>query len=131
MKMDVDFSAVTDFGRHIGAFVNGFPGELDRYNEQSTQRLLELVIQKASGRPGPNVVTGAYIGRFMIVDNRVVNPSPQTRRLEYGFSGTDSLGRNYHQPPFPHFRPALEEMRQEYRRGIVPLIRMTWNNTAS
>jgi hypothetical protein len=32
---------------------------------------------------------------------------PYGRRLEFGFTGTDSLGRNYAQPPFPHVQPAL------------------------
>lgn len=33
------------------------------------------------------------------------SPMPQTCRLEYGYSGTDSLGRAYHQAPKPHWRP--------------------------
>jgi hypothetical protein len=35
--------------------------------------------------------------------------APQGRRLELGFDGVDSLGREYHQLPYPHFGPALEE----------------------
>lgn len=31
------------------------------------------------------------------------------RRIEYGFSGPDSLGRVYHQPPQPYMRPAYDE----------------------
>lgn len=115
--------------KKINNFSHRFTKELDDYTTKSTQELLQLVIQKASGRPGPNVITGRYISAFMIVDKRVVNHSRQTHRLEYGYSGTDSLGRLYHQPPFPHFRPALEEMRQQYRRGIVPLIRNTWKTS--
>lgn len=130
MNVNVDFSQVGKFAGHIGSFVGAIPGAIDIYNQQATERLLALVRQHASGRPGPNVVTGRYLSMFMIINGRVVNLSPQTRRLEYGFSGTDALGRVYHQPPFPHFRPALEEMRSEYRRGMVPLIRQTWNNTA-
>ena len=30
---------------------------------------------------------------------QVVSDTPYSRRLELGFSGTDSLGRVYHQPP--------------------------------
>lgn len=29
-------------------------------------------------------------------------------RQEFGFSGADSLGRHYHQPPHPYLRPALD-----------------------
>ena len=30
-------------------------------------------------------------------------------RLEFGFQGKDALGREYHQPPRPYLRPALDE----------------------
>lgn len=33
---------------------------------------------------------------------------PYGPRLEYGFVGRDRLGRNYHQGPRPHWRPAIE-----------------------
>ena len=32
---------------------------------------------------------------------------PYARRIEYGFMGTDSLGRTYHQEPRPYMRPAF------------------------
>ena len=42
------------------------------------------------------------------------------RRIELGFSGADSLGRNYSQPAFPYLRPGFEksgpELRELYRR---------------
>ena len=69
----------------------------------------------ASGRPGPNVITGAYrnswrpetrgLGRGAVCT--IGTELPYGRRLEFGFTGTDSLGRSYHQPPFPHVQPAL------------------------
>ena len=31
----------------------------------------------------------------------------QGPRLEYGFTGEDTLGRAYRQPPYPHWRPAI------------------------
>lgn len=33
---------------------------------------------------------------------------PYGARIEYGFIGADSLGRNYHQPAEPYMRPAFE-----------------------
>lgn len=42
------------------------------------------------------------------------------RRIERGFTGTDSKGRNYNQPPYPYLRPGFEasgpELRELYRR---------------
>jgi hypothetical protein len=79
--------------------------------------LATRVKANASGRPGPNVVTGDYrrsitlrmsgAGGFRMAD--VGTNKPQGRRLEYGFHGTDSLGRSYNQPPLPHFGPAFDQ----------------------
>ncbi|QLJ06738.1 HK97 gp10 family phage protein (plasmid) [Streptomyces sp. NEAU-sy36] len=69
----------------------------------------------ASGRPGPNVITGAYRNSWR-AETRTLRSGavctigtdlPYGRRLEFGFVGMDSLGRNYNQPPFPHVQPAL------------------------
>jgi hypothetical protein len=38
---------------------------------------------------------------------------PYGMRLEFGFNDTDSLGREYHQPAQPHWRPAFDEKRGE------------------
>ena len=69
----------------------------------------------ASGRPGPNVITGAYRNSWQTQTNRLPygaictlgTNAPQGRRLEFGFFGVDSLGRHYAQPPFPHVQPAI------------------------
>lgn len=69
----------------------------------------------ASGRPGPNVITGAYRNSWQTNARRLPygaictlgTDAPQGRRLEFGFVGADSLGRVYNQPPFPHVQPAL------------------------
>ncbi|MEW1565833.1 hypothetical protein AB0454_22940 [Streptomyces sp. NPDC093509] len=69
----------------------------------------------ASGRPGPNVITGAYRASWQATTRRLPygavctlgSNAPQARRLEWGFTGMDSLGRHYNQPPFPHVEPAL------------------------
>ncbi|MEU9703109.1 hypothetical protein [Streptomyces sp. NPDC047981] len=70
----------------------------------------------ASGRPGPNVITGDYRNSWQAVTTRIPYGAfctigtnrPQGRRLEFGFTGTDSLGRSYNQPPFPHVGPAID-----------------------
>lgn len=82
----------------------------------------------ASGRPGPNVITGAYrnsiriryetdmaTGASMAV---VGSDAPQAARLEFGFKGVDSLGRHYNQPPFPHYGRALDDMERLYPPAV-------------
>lgn len=82
------------------------------------QLLRTRVMAKASGRPGPNVITGDYRRSISMqveeaparVSVIVGTNAPQGRRLEFGFHGADSLGRYYNQPPYPHFGPAIDEI---------------------
>ncbi len=39
---------------------------------------------------------------------------PYAAREEYGFNGSDSLGRVYHQAPHPYLTPAAEAQRAPY-----------------
>ncbi|MFE2963687.1 hypothetical protein ACFXKC_08345 [Streptomyces sp. NPDC059340] len=79
--------------------------------------LLETQIKaNASGRPGPNVITGDYRRWWThevyvagdVVPGIVGTNKPQERRLEYGFVGADSLGRVYDQPSYAHVGPAVQ-----------------------
>jgi hypothetical protein len=88
--------------------------------------------------PGPNVATGDYVrswrvtyrdtgGRYAageaVASASVWTDAAQANRLEHGFWGlTDSLGRTFHQPPYPHIAPAVDgvEDRMEHQLdGIV------------
>lgn len=81
----------------------------------------------ASGRPGPNAPTGDYrrsialrvygSGNMEIAE--VGTNSAQGRRLELGFVGTDSLGRHYNQPPYPHFGPAVETIEPAFVQAVA------------
>jgi hypothetical protein len=94
-------------------------------------QLLQTRVQaKASGRPGPNAPTGDY-RRSWNVQMRVVDGAavadvgtnkPQGRRLEFGFTGEDSLGRVYDQPPYPHVWPAAAEVFPQYERACNALL---------
>jgi hypothetical protein len=95
------------------------------------RELQAAVKAHASGRPGPNVITGEYRDSIMLkitesltgVEAEVYSDAPQAFRLEYGFVGSDSLGRHYDQPPFPHFRPALQQVGGEYHVAVSTAIR--------
>jgi hypothetical protein len=126
MKVDLNISHLSKFGNKMTRFLTMVPIVLDHNRDVWLRTLLEEVKKNASGRPGPNIVTGRYVNSFMIVGHKVVNPSPQTYRLEYGFIGRDALGRRYAQPPYPHFRPALAKIGPEYRRSIIPVVLAVW-----
>lgn len=98
------------------------------------QLLRTKVRANASGRPGPRVQTGDYrrsIGLEMYgadggIQAVVGTNAPQARRLEYGFMNMrDSLGRLYHQPPFPHFNPALDSVAPAYEIALSQLVATT------
>ncbi|MFH8813128.1 hypothetical protein ACH4GZ_39015 [Streptomyces hygroscopicus] len=80
----------------------------------------------ASGRPGPNVITGDYRNSWQVVNRRlpygaqctIGTDRPQGRRLEFGFVGADSLGRVYNQPPFPHVQPSIPAITAALRMGM-------------
>lgn len=89
------------------------------WNTMNDQALLlnASVKRHASGRPGPNVITGDYRRSWNTRrSGGNTNPTwtistnkPQGPRLEYGFYGVDSLGRMYHQAPLSHVQPAVDE----------------------
>lgn len=84
---------------------------------------------RAQGRPGPRVQTGDYNRSISLrvgldgpaVEARVGTNKVQSRRLEFGFRGTDSIGRTYNQPPLPHFGPAHDETAPEYTTAIAAI----------
>jgi hypothetical protein len=97
-------------------------------------QILETRIKaSASGRPGPNAPTGDYRrswntqltmnGDQVVAD--VGTNKPQGRRLEFGFVGTDSLGRFYNQPPFPHVElnipPVMDSLTKSIEAEVAKL----------
>ena len=83
-------------------------------------KLEELAKQKASGRPGPEVISGHLRGGIKVAPivrisghswGTEVGPTMiYSRRVELGFKNTDALGRTYTQPGYPYFIPAYEEV---------------------
>ena len=95
---------------------------------------------RASGRPGPRAITGDY-RRSITLELRggggsgalnygssgttaeIYTNRPQARRLEYGFMNmTDSLGRTFRQPPYPHFEPDLQRTVDEMMNALATAI---------
>lgn len=93
------------------------------------------IVRRASGRPGPRQQTGRYVATIRTkrgrghVDRHSVyayTHHPAAHRLEYGFVGMDRLGRMYHQPPYPHFRPAIDATQEELIRDLRKAVVKTW-----
>ncbi|MEV4975515.1 HK97 gp10 family phage protein [Streptomyces scopuliridis] len=86
-----------------------------------------LIRSNASGRPGPNIITGQYWASWQTRTRAIPygaqctigTDRPQGRRLEFGFFDmTDSLGRHYYQPPFPHVGPAISAIEAALLQGM-------------
>ncbi|MFM9373273.1 HK97 gp10 family phage protein [Streptomyces sp. Da 82-17] len=101
--------------------------EVNRTVQQQARLTRALIRERASGRPGPNIITGQYVASWRIEPFAVPDGggavigtnAPQARRLEYGFwNMTDSIGRHFFQPPYPHVGPAVDELSPEYERAF-------------
>jgi hypothetical protein len=101
--------------------------ETNRTVQQQARLARALIRFNASGRPGPNIITGDYfdswrIETFPVADGGgavVGTDRPQGRRLEYGFYDmTDSIGRHFFQVPRPHVDPAVTELSAEYEQAF-------------
>lgn len=113
--------------------------ETGRTVQQQARLLRALIMEHASGRPGPNVITGAYRSSWHVEAFPVPNgggaevgtTAPQGRRLEYGFYDmTDSLGRHFFQPPFPHVEPAVHELSEGYERAFTDALDRIFGGSA-
>ncbi|MGF2618433.1 HK97 gp10 family phage protein [Rossellomorea vietnamensis] len=49
---------------------------------------------------------------------------PYAMRIEYGFRGTDSLGRTYNQAPQPYLNPALNQYRGFIYNQVLNVIKL-------
>lgn len=104
--------------RHVQKRAAVLDAELGAVVSFYGQLLNTKIKANASGRPGPNAPTGDYRRSWAHTvtqeggTTKSTNGTnkPQARRLEFGFTGADSLGRVYDQPPYPHVGPAFDEI---------------------
>lgn len=119
MKVDLTFTPGKDPGtlmRKIARFVGIVKTESPRLSRDGAGILVAQIKENASGRPGPNVISGEYRDSWYVAqgdhgDFLARSDHPAAWRLEKGYLGTDASGRVYHQPPFPHVKTAVEMVR--------------------
>lgn len=128
----IEYSGVLTLRAKFAKAIVGVPNEVKAVNREWVPRLRAALIAHSSGRPGPRIVTGEYNSNYVVevADGGMAveagNTSPQSDRLEYGFVGVDSAGRHYHQPPYPHFRPTLEEVKIPYAFALAEAFPRWW-----
>jgi len=133
MEIKINQSGLSALTRKLSNFPRNFEKAHDDLLDETGLDLVKTTKEHASGRPGPNIVTGQYASAFYTVRHKwsveIRNDSPQSKRLEHGYYGTDSLGRVYHQPPFPHIAPARAEVMVRYRENLRELPGKVWRET--
>lgn len=91
----------------------------------------KAVRRRASGRPGPNIITKQYWNSIQIRDVSqgptsaavaVGTDAVQARRLEFGWDGEDSAGRVSHQPPLPHWEVDLEAIATALQMSMAAIV---------
>lgn len=115
---------LADLGPRLERAADRVGPEVNRTVQQQARLARAMIRWNASGRPGPNIISGDYFDSwgpaqpFAVPDGggaMLGTDRPQARRLEYGFMERyDVLGRYYEQPPFPHVEPAVNELSEEY-----------------
>ncbi|MFF6844657.1 hypothetical protein ACFY8X_38705 [Streptomyces tanashiensis] len=121
-----------EFADRLDAAADALPEGIERAVAHTAMVGIGRIRANASGRPGPNVITGDYRSSWEPDGGRRIpygaectigTRRPQGRRLEFGFEGPDSLGRVFHQPPFPHVGPAIPFMEQTLKTQMGHVIR--------
>jgi hypothetical protein len=111
----IDVSAPRLMADHLEAVARAAPARARAFVRTRAQELQSIVRGRASGRPGPQVLTGRYVTSIGVRVNHsptvaraeVGTDHPEGFRLERGFHGTDRLGRHFvDSPGHPHFGPA-------------------------
>jgi len=127
----IDAQQAHSYGVHLANAAVKTPGQMRKKVRHFTALLLTTVKRNAAlpagGAPGPRIITGDYnrsITRefedsVTVATGIVGTNAVQGRRLEFGFSGADSLGRVYHQPAYAHFRPAADVIEPQFVASIT------------
>ena len=84
----------------------------------------------ADGAPGPEVRTGQYISSIRketdfsngVYEASVGTDEPYGFRLELGFAGIDSAGRQVTSAPYPHFGPAMNAIEGAFEDAVFRAI---------
>lgn len=123
----LDASQIKEFQKDLDKFQKRSNSGLKKLTHKYALILQQRVRTNASGRPGPQQVTGDYVRSIQVdSDNVVYTDAAQARRLEFGFVGIDAMGRHYAQPPFPHWQPAFESTYPEFYDEVEQSIPGWW-----
>lgn len=118
MNISIDLEVTDGFIASINGLKAAFSGNAPR----SILLAAAMVVRNAAIPKAP-YLTGTLRRsiRTEVEDDAVIvgTDVPYSRRLEYGFTGTDSKGRHYNQAATPYMRPAFDETRDEQMKAAI------------
>jgi len=112
----------------ITAFVSKAEGPVVELTGNEYKNDMQEVIQYKTGtlRRSIHVEMTREAGHTVAL---VGTDAPQAKRLEFGFNDVDSLGRVYHQPPQPRWRPTFDQNFPKYERMMQGVfVRDEWES---
>ena len=126
MRMDIVITGDTEVARFLSKCGDRVQGS----HLENACKAGALLLQNRMKELAP-VLTGTLrrsihtesTGGGSSVEISVGTNVPYAKRLEFGFSGTDSLGRTYNQPARPYMRPAMEQTRTQVVSEIAASLR--------
>ena len=117
--------------RRMAAFA-GVPALLDKEIQSTMKQVGDLLTERAQAKTWDvfQNPTGQLASTIAPIANspfevQIGVDVPYAARLEYGFVGTDSLGRNYNQAPEPYLQPTLDENEGEIEDMFAAAIENT------
>ena len=105
-------SQLASFVDHLGMDVNAQAGKAVR---QAAQEFRLRLIAAGPGHLGRDW----QLRMLTPLSAEVRIDDPDAHRYEFGFIGTDALGRHVEQAPRPFIRPLLPSLRRDFRARIV------------
>ena len=133
-EVSADMANLAAVGRaRVAATVTNFGALLQGAVKRHASQPRSHARPRSGAAEGPRLLTGGYV---RTISRRTTHgPTSSTtmvgsnddraRRLEMGFVGTDSLGRNYDQVDYPHFGPGLDEVAKPFQAALQVAIQPT------
>jgi hypothetical protein len=106
----VEFVGMPALNRKLAAIGEAWEQAADDATREIADETLAAAQARVKVKSGDLRASGKVV-RLERHQYAVVFDKPYAARIEFGFHGTDSLGRKYNQAAQPYLRPAWEEKR--------------------
>jgi hypothetical protein len=114
--------------QRLRRFITRSDKDLKDTTRQHANLLLELITSNIM--TAGIYETGAYLNSWFVSSDggswTVATDHPAALRHEFGFVGTDSLGRHYDEPGRPHIIPALLTLEQLWPLNVNEKVESWW-----